>query len=135
MGGNPLEPELLDSYYKKMSKYESEEIVGKSDASKVKMIERQYDFITNTIKDFESIIDIGASTGESLNKYKLKGKNVAGIEPSKNCVQWAKKAYDIDLYNMTFNEWYMINKSERYDLVFLSHVLEHNLDFNDMIKK
>lgn len=62
---NPISTEIFDRHYKRMSRYESTEYVGKEDYSLHTMYERQFDFINQTIEDYESVLEIGASTGES----------------------------------------------------------------------
>lgn len=40
-------------------------------------------------------------------------------------VQLAKKYYNVDMYNGMFSEYIVKENSPKYDLIFLSHVLEH----------
>lgn len=137
---NPIDSSSLDEYYKKLSKYEPETIVGKQDASKEKMFKRQFAFIESRIDDYESVLEIGAATGANLNYYKIAGKRVVGIEPSTTNKQYAVEKYGIDMYDMTFDEYMEeltmnIGGDKKCDLIFLSHILEHIVDFFDFMKK
>lgn len=133
---NPIEKESLDTYYKEMSKYEAAKYVGKSDSSKLKMFLRQKKFVDEYVKDYDSILEIGAATGENLSLYKDDGKKVLGIEPSGNNKRYAAEEYGIEMFDMTFEEYYeAVGEQEKYDLVFFSHVLEHIVEFEEFIKR
>ena len=113
-----------------MSKYEATKYVGKSDSSKLKMFLRQKGFVDEYVKDYKSILEIGAATGENLSLYKRDGKKVLGIEPSGNNKRYAAEEYGIEMFDMTFEEYYeAFGEQERYDLFFFSHVLEHIVEF------
>jgi len=134
--GNPMGEHSLEKYYKFMSKYESDEIVGASDFSLSQQIERQYEFINQNISDYYSVLEIGASTGENLSLYKNVGKRVFGIEPSARNKKWAYEKYGVELAAKTFNEWYASEEDHgSYDLIFMSHVLEHITDFAELVSK
>jgi hypothetical protein len=109
-----------------MSKYEfdvADEIIEGNSEYK-KRCYRQYYFIRNTLENIHSIIEIGCASGYNLNLYKKDEVEVYGIEPSANNVISCKKNYGIDLFQGTFKE-YINHGDNKYDLVFLSHVLEH----------
>lgn len=131
---NYISEELISRYYKNISKYEgnSEGII---DNSKLLMTERQYNFIKNSIDDYDTVLEIGASTGFNLNTFKKHGKKVFGVEPSTKNKITAKDFYDIDLYDGMYEDFFIENKEKSYDLIFLSHVLEHIYNPNEFIKK
>lgn len=121
-----------------MSKYEDENSVGKQDLSHLRMCQRQFDFINSNsnINDYTSVLDIGAATGENLSLYKKHGKRVIGIEPSANNKKYAFDRFLIKMYDMTFDEYCdKIGIKQKFDLVFLSHTLEHIVDVRGFIRK
>ena len=133
---NTMNVEDLDNYYKFLSKYESVDDAMESDYSAKAMFLRQKEFIDNNISDYQSVLEIGAATGGNLNIYKEDGKAVLGIEPSSNNKKYAAEKYGITLYDMTLDEYYeKYGGREQYDIVFISHVLEHIVNFIEFIKK
>lgn len=133
---NTMNIEDLDNYYKFLSKYESMDTVMESDYSAQAMFARQKEFIDGIIEKYDSVFEIGAATGENLNLYKEAGKTVVGVEPSSNNKIYAKQKYGIKLYDMTLDKYYdQHGCREQYDLVFISHVLEHIVNFVEFIEK
>ncbi len=131
---NPFSEEQLSNRYKNFSKYEfdSEEyILEESDGYRKRCI-RQFHFINNAVGDtFTSILEIGAASGYNLSLYS--DKEVKGIEPSfRNC-RLAQKYYHVDMYNGMFSEFIKEEIPGKYDLLFLSHVLEHIINPRDFI--
>ncbi len=132
---NPVDSHTLDMHYKRMSVYESAKIVGEKDSGIRDLPRSQFDFIHKNINDYESVLEIGAATGYSLSLYKKMGKKVKGIEPSAINKKFCKEQYGIDLVDKTFDEWEAEAGDEQYDLVFMSHVLEHIVSFRSTIEK
>ena len=134
---NPFTSKQLENRYKNYSKFEfdSEDyILEESNDYKIRSM-RQKQFIQRTI-DFnkvQNIIEIGAASGYNLSLYVEKG--VYGVEPSAvNCIS-AKKRYGIEMFCGMFDE-FLVSKSEQsYDMIFLSHVLEHIVNPFDFIKE
>jgi len=125
---NPFNEELLANRYKNLSKFEfdsSYEFVEEDESYKKRCF-RQYNFIKNTIGNINSIFEVGSASGYNLSLYKKSGINVFGIEPSKNNVISSQKKYGIELFNGMFSEYKKkLFCKDRYELIFLSHVLEH----------
>ncbi len=71
-------------------------------------------------------LEIGSSAGLFLNLLQNKGWEVEGIEPAKHFADYAKITYGIKIYP-NFLEEVELEKSS-YDLIILSHVLEHMPD-------
>lgn len=122
---NYLKESILKSYYKNLSNYEADNITGEVANDKILMSKKQYEFIKNENLIFNTVLDIGAATGFNLNTYKKKNYNVFGIEPSPNNVKYAKNRYDIDLYCGTFESYIKTESPKNFDLIILSHILEH----------
>ena len=90
-----------------------------------KRVNNQKFFVAGTNIRFNTVFDIGASTGYALSEYKNIGYIVNGIEISHSGVVKAKEIYGIDLYEGTFENYVLEYPNEKYDLITLSHVLEH----------
>lgn len=64
-----------------------------------------------------------------------------GIEPSRVNCEGAKKNYGLDMFCGVFNDYYRqqqtlpLDKREKYDMVFLSHTLEHIVHPRTFIKQ
>lgn len=134
---NPLSDNELECLYKQLSKYESCQNVGREDSDKQKRYLRQKDFIFGAGGvELKSLLEIGAATGSNLNIYKEEGVKVKGIEPSKNNRTYALSEYGIELESMTLDEYFaQYHDIEKFDLVFLSLILEHIVDIQGFMDK
>jgi len=87
------------------------------------------DFIYQQRQDFKSVCDIGCGKGIKLLDFKNLGKEVLGIEPSKIFHECHKK------YHINSKVGFIDNIDGFYDLVLISHVLEHLHAIDETIKK
>ena len=123
---NPFTEEQLANRYKNFSKFEYDADDYILDDDYANRCVRQRHFIEESINlaDVESLLEVGAASGYNLSIYKG-NRRVLGIEPSdKNC-QLAKKNYDVDMFSGTMKEYLDKGKKDKFDLIFLSMVLEH----------
>lgn len=131
---NPFSEEQLSNRYKNFSKFEFDTIdytLEEADGYK-KRCTRQFNFINAAVGDgFSSILEIGAASGYNLSLYS--DKEVYGIEPSLRNCQLAQKRYHVSMYNGMFAEFIAKADLKKYDLIFLSHVLEHIVNPCDFI--
>ncbi|MEO8933676.1 MAG: class I SAM-dependent methyltransferase [Xanthomarina sp.] len=74
--------------------------------------------------NLKSILDIGAGNGGFVSIAKSNNYEVTGIELNNEQVEHAKKVFDVDLINKTFEDFILTNKSS-FDIVHLHHVFEH----------
>ena len=79
------------------------------------------------------ILDVGAGDGSFVSFLREKGFNAKGIEPSREGREMAKKLYSLDLIEKNISDF--DPKVEKYDIINLSHVLEHVQDPMKMLKK
>lgn len=127
---NPFSEQQLSKRYKTISKYEFDDpnSIYKESSSYLKRCRRQRHFLYDSIVDFhqeiESILEIGAASGYNLSIYKNDCR-VEGVEPSKKNCSLAKTLYGVHLFSGTFQEFYQTESEKSFDLIFLSHVLEH----------
>jgi SAM-dependent methyltransferase len=124
---NPFDEMILANRYKNWSKFEYDENdVFESNAPYMKQCYRQYNFLKSTIGEVRSIFEVGCSSGFNLDIYARDGVEVFGVEPSKNNVISCKQKYGVDLFCGTFREYReSVADNRSYELIFLSHVLEH----------
>ncbi|MEW6087958.1 MAG: class I SAM-dependent methyltransferase [bacterium] len=124
----------FNNYYAVMSKYEFNYKDGIVSNDYIDHYTKIVNFLIPHIKDKNArILDIGCSTGGLLSIFKLNGySNLSGIDPSPSCVRSAKELYDIEASVSDISNF---NTSGKYDLIILSAVLEHLVDFNDSMQK
>lgn len=88
----------------------------------------RFDFIESSGIFYKNskILEIGCGTGALLNMFKDKGAQVFGIEPNIEAAEYAKKNYGLNILTDSFNEGSFTG--EEFDIICLSHVLEHMKD-------
>ena len=121
--------ESLSPYYK------SEEYISHSNSNLGLMawlyqrvrkytLARKYGLVSS-IRDGESILDIGCATGQFLNEFKKRGWKCTGIEPDSEAREQAKKSFDLKV----FDEQKIDDlEAHSYDVISMWHVLEHVSD-------
>ena len=130
--------EMYNSYYNSFSKYENIEISSGSGhcAFDYKRLKDTADYLVKFTPDKESrVLDIGAGLGGQLNIFKKNGyENLYALEPSKACVEHMLKN-GINAYcGSIFDNLKEIFSNEKFDLVIISHVMEHIYDLNKAIE-
>lgn len=132
---NPLGQDLLDLKYKNFSKYEFDNKESVVQSGYARRCKAQKSFVANSLAEesFDSILEIGAASGYNLSLYK--DKDLLGIEPSKANCESAMKNYNVEMFPGTFAEYLALNKEKKFDLIFLSHTLEHIVNPLDFIKQ
>ena len=126
---NPFSDEQLEQRYKKLSKFEYDDTHYDyviNDIYKQQCI-RQKNFIDEAIGEdgYDSVFEVGGASGYNLGYYQKKGKKVYGVEPSLLNCKLAKQTYDVDMFNGMFDEYLKNDRNDKFDIVFLSMVLEH----------
>lgn len=121
---NPFNSTLLADRYKLQSKFDfQDDTIFEEPKQYLARAKRQKYFIENKISDFTSILEVGAASGLNLSQYPEKKR--LGIEPSSVNCEYAEQQYGLGLYNGMFEEFIHSGQTDTFDLVFLSHVLEH----------
>lgn len=82
---------------------------------------QQVNHIKKLVNKEDLILEIGCGEGLLLNELKVAGFNVCGIEPSKSASERARQRR----LNVITGEFPNEKLTSSYDLVVLSHVLEH----------
>lgn len=131
--------EDYDLFYTEMSKYEEPEIAsggGNTPWDRVRLTRVAND-LAGYIDKSSAILDIGCANGGLLSILQERGfNNLTGLEQSMECVNYIKKGRGIrviqgGIFNKQFEE--MGFMEEKFDLVILSHVLEHICDFQSAL--
>lgn len=124
---NPFSAHKLANRYKSESKYEYDEnITVPDEKSEVAIRSRRIrSFIADSVGEITNgVLEVGAASGQNLSLYKSCGP-CYGVEPSAlNCTN-AKKFYDVDMFCGTFSEFDSSNHDRKYELIYLSMILEH----------
>ena len=122
-----LSPQKLVKYYKSVANYSNsgndynpKEIVKTDVSSQIK-------FIKKNLKTKKKILQVGSSNGYTLSKLKRYSKSSVGIEPSLQSCQIARKKYNLkNIICKNFEQAY--KKIGKFDIIILTHVLEHLAD-------
>lgn len=84
-------------------------------------------------KDFSSVLDVGSGGAFHAREFGKKGAFVTCIDFGTSIYAIKKVAHDrIKIVNTDFTAW---NPSDKYDLVWASHVLEHQRNVGSFIEK
>jgi len=88
--------------------------------------EMQWDFIAKncTVKKGK-LLDIGTGVGAILHVFDKNGFHVEGIEPDPVAANFVKEKFNYLIYNDLFEN---INLRNKYNIVTVTHVLEHVID-------
>jgi len=126
--------EEFNNYYALMSKYEFDNKDGIVAQDYITQYTKIVDFIIPHISNTDArILDIGCSTGALLSVFKNKGyQNLLGLDPSVSCVRVVNKLYGIPAVVGDISSF---SDSGKFDIVMLSAVLEHLVDFEYSMQK
>jgi len=97
----------------------------------------------NDIKFFQKIspkfnnpkrfLDIGSATGLLLNYVRSYGWQVKGVELCKESAEYARKEFNLDIFNGPFEKANL--KANSFEVIHFSHVIEHVPSPIGMLKK
>lgn len=124
----------FNNYYAVSSKYEFTYKDGVVSNEYINHFTKIVNFLISHINNKNArILDIGCSTGGLLSIFKLNGySNLLGIDPSPSCVKTTRKLYNI---KATVNNISNFNTNEKFDLIILSAIFEHLVDFGSSMQK
>lgn len=124
----------FDKYYAAMSKYEFNYQGGLVSDEYTSYFIKIFSFLSPYLPDKNiKVLDVGCSTGGLLSVFKSNGySRLLGIDPSLECSGAAKDLYDI---SVDANTIYNFNPTKKFDLIILSAVLEHLVDFDYSMRK
>ena len=79
--------------------------------------------------NFHTVLDVGSGGGEHADLFISNGKSVTCVDLGTS-IYFKKKPYNVIIQD--FNDFEV---NQKYDLVWCSHVLEHQKDVGSFIKK
>ncbi|MFZ1806606.1 MAG: class I SAM-dependent methyltransferase [Cyclobacteriaceae bacterium] len=125
-----------DIYYSDFSKYEDNHTsTGGGEAGfDSKRLENVAQEIASIVEDKSlRVLDVGCANGGILKRLKQLGHtNIVGVDPSRVCVEYVKRELQLEAYEASlFN---MPDSIGKFDLIILSHVLEHILNLNECLE-
>jgi len=132
--GNLPKQQFFDKYYAELSKYEFNYKNGVANKQYIEYYSKVFNFIDPHITSRNiKILDIGCSTGGLLSVFKQRGfKEITGIDPSESCAASAKYHYGLDVVATDISKFEV---SYKFDLIILSAVLEHLVEFDAILPK
>ena len=120
-----VEQAAYDAFYAEFSKYDSAELSTGSGASDFDLMRLRdtAERIDAHIDRGARVLDIGCATGGLLHELQLVGfERLVGVDPSAACVEYGRQRFELEMHQGTLAELPAIG---RFDLVIVSHVLEH----------
>ena len=82
-------------------------------------------YIKKVVKKHASLLDIGSGYGYLLKEAQTKFKYTLGIEPSNNLYKYSENILNVTISNKSFERYYRLNKSKKFDVITMVHVIEH----------
>jgi len=129
-----LSAEELHRYYAETAIYQTAGSAARPAERKVKGVQRQIEAVIQTLGHLpSSAFQVGCSDGYTLSSFQKAGvKTVNGIDPSVYNHQIASTVYGVPTIQGIFEE---LASDEYYELMILSHVLEHLHDPEQTLTK
>ncbi len=126
--------EQMMRFYSSIAVYTNPGRAQKPSAIKIRDLDEQVQFIKRAIGRLpKSALQIGSSDGYTLSRFKSAGvERVLGVEPSEASIKIAKERYNIDSINSSVEAFHT---DEKFELIVLTHVLEHLYQPQDTLKK
>lgn len=79
------------------------------------------------------LLDVGAGSGAFLGRMQARGWNAAGVEPDPEAARQARERTGLEILTGTLAD-HRASRPEGYDVITMSHVLEHVLDPVDLLR-
>jgi 2-polyprenyl-3-methyl-5-hydroxy-6-metoxy-1,4-benzoquinol methylase len=134
---NPiLKEEYILRYYTNMSNYELPESNGIRPPPHRAQIARQIEIIKSRFDNsfVGNALDIGCSIPLGLSMLQQEGWKVLGLDPSDTCIAIAKEKLNVEVLKGFFSVD-LLPKNQTYDVIVLSHVLEHLVNPNQILRE
>lgn len=129
-----VDPAVLANYYKETAVYNNPGRAGLPDHDKVVGVGRQVRFIKEIVGSVpQSVFQVGCSDGYTLSMMRDAGAELLdGVDPSVASNELASSRYNLKTTIGTFEEF---TPERKYELMLMTHVLEHLYDPVEAIKK
>jgi len=115
----------LDTHYKKMLIYYDN--IKKPTLQKITSVKRHLSIIKHEMKTFpKRVLEVSSMNPYNLLQFKKNGsKYIEALEPNSRVSMSLKNKFDIKVHNCKIENY---NSEKKYDLIILTHVLEHIFD-------
>lgn len=133
---SPAAQEEYDRYYADHSKYEDPTVATGGGASNEdrQRLELLADRITHQTSPTERILDIGCANGGLLAALQNRGyDSLFGVDAAQACVDQVRKL-GITAYRLSLSRLMDIQCADLFDVIVLSHVMEHVVDLYSTMK-
>ena len=116
----PKEKELKERYknYDFTIGFSRELIVRKKARNILKTIKKH-------VPRAKKLLDIGCGASFLLDEAKRMGFSVTGVEPTQKLAEYAKDNFQISIYNFAFNQQTVQKVPGKFDIIIISHLIEH----------
>jgi len=124
---SPILPsEVISQYYRRLSNYENPQYGGENSPEDKSKFDRTHKFIKSRLPaGFKGkALDIGCGVAFGLSLFQLDGWEVTGLDPSPKCAELSRELYGVRVETGMYNKEALVSEGP-YDLIILSHVLEH----------
>ena len=127
-----VKPKEMKNYYNNLSLAYDNLYTPTKD--KIKSVKRHINIIKDELKEFpKSVLEVGVFNTYNLKQFKKnRSKIINGIEPSKKVAETINKKENIKIFRGSIEKF---NFKIKYDLIIMSHVLEHFYDPLLVLKK
>lgn len=117
-------PEKMNYFYTNISNYTNPGRDGMPSQDKIKAVDRQMSVLKKYQTKKGKVFQVGCSDGYTLYRFREDGWVPNGTDPSITSIKIAQKLYNLLLTTGVFEE-YTPTKDEKYELILLTHILEH----------
>ncbi len=120
-------PSLMEGYYKNTATYINPDMNGQPTKAKIDDVKRQIELTGMCIGGLpKSALQIGSSDGFTLHCFQAAGvSRVLGVEPCETSNRYALDHYGVESINANSEN---CDLDESFDLLILTHILEHLFD-------
>jgi 2-polyprenyl-3-methyl-5-hydroxy-6-metoxy-1,4-benzoquinol methylase len=119
-------------YYRNL--YSNNEILSPSKIiiEQIQRGEHYYNFCRTFLDPDDEILEIGCGMGGILIPFKLNNFKIKGVDLGEDFLNKGNK-FNLNLSNESIES--LLERDKKYDLIILSHLIEHILEISDFLRK